>query len=169
MDLSKYASELPYPEIEVEQNVAESKLLMPVYSGSSGELTAVLTYCFQLYITPKCPDIQEALEGIAVTEMRHHELLGKTIYKLGGYPIMGARTYWNGSFANYTLDPKRYLRENILAEQNAIMNYERTILNLSTDSVKMLLERIILDEEIHIKIFKQLLKDHFDVECEKTR
>ena len=49
------------------------------------------------------------------------------------------------------------------------MNYERTILNLSTDSVKMLLERIILDEEIHIKIFKQLLKEHFDVECEKTR
>ena len=82
---------------------------------------------------------------------------------------MGARTYWNGSFANYTLDPKRYLSENILAEQNAIMNYERTILNLSTDSVKMLLERIILDEEIHIKIFKQLLKEHFDVECEKTR
>ena len=107
MDLSKYASELPYPEIEVEQNVAESKLLMPVYSGSSGELTAVLTYCFQLYVTPKYPDIQEALEGIAVTEMRHHELLGKTIYKLGGYPIMGARTYWNGSFVNYTLDPKR--------------------------------------------------------------
>ena len=82
---------------------------------------------------------------------------------------MGARTYWNGSFVNYTLDPKRYLSENILAEQNAIMNYERTILNLSTDSVKMLLERIILDEEIHIKIFKQLLKEHFDVECANTR
>ena len=76
----KYASNLPYPEIQVEPNVAESKLLMPVYSGSSGELTAVMTYCFQMYITPKYPDIQEALEGIAITEMRHHELLGKAIY-----------------------------------------------------------------------------------------
>ena len=167
MDLSKYASNLPYPEIQVEPNVAESKLLMPVYSGSSGELTAVMTYCFQMYITPKYPDIQEALEGIAITEMRHHELLGKAIYQRGGYPIMGARTYWNGSFANYTLDPRKYLRENILAEQNAIMNYERTILNLSTDSVKMLLERIILDEEVHISVFKQLLKDNFDVEIER--
>lgn len=82
---------------------------------------------------------------------------------------MGARTYWNGSFANYTLSPQKYLRENVLAEQNAIMNYERTILNLSSDSVKMLLERIILDEEVHIKIFKQLLKDHFDVECESRQ
>ena len=80
---------------------------------------------------------------------------------------MGARTYWNGSFVTYTLDPRKYLRENILAEQNAIMNYERTILNLSTDSVKMLLERIILDEEVHISVFKQLLKDNFDVESER--
>lgn len=108
-------------------------------------------------------------KGIAITEMLHHKLLGETIYKLGGYPVMGARTYWNGSFANYTLSPQKYLRENVLAEQNAIMNYERTILNLSSDSVKMLLERIILDEEVHIKIFKQLLKDHFDVECESRQ
>lgn len=169
MDLSKYASALPYPDVEVEKNIAESKLLMPVYSGSTGELTAVTTYIFQTYVTPKYPEIQEALKGIAITEMLHHKLLGETIYKLGGYPVMGARTYWNGSFTNYTLSPQKYLRENVLAEQNAIMNYERTILNLSSDSVKMLLERIILDEEVHIKIFKQLLKDHFDVECESRQ
>ena len=167
MDLTKYASDLSYPEIEVEQNVAESKLLMPVYSGSASELTAVLTYSFQRYVSPKYPEITTALKGIAITEMHHHELLGETIYALGGYPVRGARTYWNGSFANYTLDPRKYLRENILAEQNAIMNYERTILNLSTDSVKMLLERIILDEEVHISVFKQLLKDNFDVESER--
>lgn len=169
MDFSKYASELPYPDIEVEKNIAESKLLMPVYSGSSGELTAVMTYCFQMYVTPKHPDIQQALKGIAVTEMLHHKLLGETIYKLGGYPVIGARTYWNGSFANYTLSPQKFLRENILSEQNAIMNYERTILNLSSDSVKMLLERIILDEEVHIGIFRQLLKDNFDVDCEREK
>lgn len=167
MDLSKYASQLPYPDVDVDKNVAESKLLMPVYCGSSGELTAIATYCFQSYVSPKYPNIQDALEGIAMVEMHHHELLGKTIYKLGGYPVMGARTYWNGSFANYTLDPRKYLKENVLAEQNAIMNYERTILNLTSDSVKMLLERIILDEELHIKIFKDLLKEYFDVECEK--
>lgn len=161
MDLSKYASDLPYPEIEVEHNPAESKLLMPVYSGSASELTAVLTYSFQKYVSPKYPQIAEALEGIAITEMRHHELLGETIYALGGYPVMGARTYWNGSFVTYTLDPRKYLRQNIVAEETAILNYERTILNLSTDSVKMLLERIILDEEVHIKIFKQLICEHF--------
>ena len=167
MDLTKYASDLPYPVIEVEQNVAESKLLMPVYAGSASELTAVLTYSFQRYVSPKYPEITTALKGIAITEMHHHELLGETIYALGGYPVMGARTYWNGSLVNYTLDPRKYLRQNIVAEETAILNYERTILNLTTDSVKMLLERIILDEEVHIKIFKELLKSQFCEDYDK--
>lgn len=167
MDLTKYASDLPYPKIEVEQNVAESKLLMPVYGGSASELTAVLTYSFQRYVSPKYPEITTALKGIAITEMHLHELLGETIYALGGYPVMGARTYWNGSLVNYTLDPRKYLRQNIVAEETAILNYERTILNLTTDSVKMLLERIILDEEVHIKIFKELLKSQFGEDYDK--
>lgn len=159
MEISKFASDLPYPQIEVTKNIAQSKLLMPSYAGAGGELTAVLTYCFQSYITPKYPDLAHALMGVAKVEMHHHKLLGNAIFLLGGYPIMGARTYWNGSFANYTLDPKKFLQQNILAEEAAIMNYERTILNLNDESVKMLIERIILDEEQHIKIFKELLKE----------
>ena len=159
MEITKFASDLPYPTIDVKGNLAQSKLLMPCYSGSNGELTAILTYCFQSYVTPKYPDLERALMGVAKTEMLHHRLLGDTIYKLGGYPIMGARTYWNGSMVNYTLDPKKFLQQNIAAEEGAIMNYERTILNLDDECVKMLLERIILDEEIHIKIFKELLKE----------
>lgn len=165
MDLSKYRSDLPYPDIIVEKNPTESKLLMPAYAGSASELTAVLTYSFQKYVSPKYPEIATALEGIAITEMHHHELLGETIYALGGYPVMGARTYWNGSFVTYTLDPRKYLRQNIIAEETAILNYERTILNLTSESVKTLLERIILDEEVHVKIFKELLKEHFGENC----
>ena len=156
MDMT-YSSPLPYPEIAVEENLQEAKILMPNYSGMAGELTAILTYAFQSYITT-LPELKTALEGIAETEMRHHELLGTTIAKLGGYPIMGARTYWNGSFVNYTLAPKKFLEQNIRAEENAIRNYEQTILNLSSPQIKTLIERIILDEQMHIEDFKELLK-----------
>ncbi|MEE0841501.1 MAG: manganese catalase family protein [Christensenellales bacterium] len=157
MEPKPYACELPYPEIEPVENIADSKLLMPNYGGPSGELTAVTTYCFQFYITERNKELKDALEGIARIEMHHHELLGEAIFKLGGYPVMGGRTYWSGSFVNYTLDPKKFLRQNITAEETAILNYERTVLALHTESVKTLLERIILDEELHIKIFKELL------------
>ena len=160
MDHILYACELPYPEIDVAENLADSKLLMPNYGGPAGELTAVTTYCFQHYITIKSPELSEVLIGIAKSEMHHHELLGEAIFKLGGYPVMGGRTYWSGSFANYTLSPENFHAQNIQAEETAILNYERTILNLHTESVKQLLERIILDEEMHIKIFRDLLASY---------
>ena len=159
MEITRYSCELPYPEVEPIENLADSKLLMPNYGGPAGELTAVTTYCFQNYITQKNKELADVLIGIAKSEMHHHELLGETIYKLGGYPVMGGRTYWNGSFVNYTLDPKKFLQQNIMGEETAILNYERTVLNLKTESVKLLLERIILDEELHIKIFKELLSE----------
>lgn len=158
MDTYKCCSELPYPELEVDKNVAESKLLMPSYAGATSEQTAVMTYCFQSYISIARPDFAKALIDIAKCEMKHHSLLGKTIYLLGGYPVIGSRSYWSGNLVNYTLDPRKYLQQNIIAEESAIINYERTILNLKSESVKMLLERIILDEEVHIETFKELLK-----------
>ncbi len=158
MDIINFKSDLPYPQLELTNNLSEAKLLMPLYAGVASELTAILTYSFQSYVSPKYPNIKRILEGIAVVEMHHHELLGQAIYLLGGYPIMGARNYWNGSMANYTIQPKKYLQENIIAEKVAIQNYERTILNLDNECLKTLLARIIVDEEMHVKIFEDLLK-----------
>lgn len=156
MEITKFASDLPYPKVEADRNLNEAKLIMPHYSGNMSELTAVLTYCYQNYVTPSYEDVRRAVLGVAKCEMLHHKLLGDTIVKLGGYPIMAGRTYFNGSFVNYTVDPKKFLDQNIAAEQNVILNYERLILNLKTESIKALIERIILDEELHIEIFKEL-------------
>ena len=90
MEHTLYACELPYPEVEAAPCLADAKLLMPDYGGPQGELTAVTTYCFQHYITSASrPELAEALAGIAKVEMRHHALLGETVFKLGGYPVMG--------------------------------------------------------------------------------
>lgn len=156
----KFACDLPYPQITSVQNPKDAKLLMGVYSGMCGELTAILTYAYQSYITPTHPEISSALVGIAKIEMLHHSLLGRTIYALGGYPMMGARTYWNGSYVDYALKIENILKDDIAHEQNAILNYERTMLNLDTESVKALIERIILDEQVHIKILQELLNEY---------
>ena len=157
MDQQKYASDLVYPEISVEKNIGESKLLLPSFGGNSGEITSIMTYSFQHLVCP-LKEIGDIMKGISFVEMHHMELLGKAIVALGGYPVIGGRTYWSGSHVNYTLDTKKFLRQNILAEETAILGYERTILNLSQDPLKQLVERIIIDEEIHIKIFKDLLQ-----------
>ena len=156
MDLKTYSSDLHYPTLQVEKNLHDSKILMPVYGGVQGEITAVMTYTYQHFVAED-EALKEMLEGVSIAEMKHVDLLGNAITVLGGYPVIGGRAYWSGSYVNYTLDPKRFLRQNILAEENAILGYERAILNLSQDSVKNLIERIILDEEIHVKLFKEFL------------
>lgn len=155
----KFASDLPYPPITTAKNPKDAKLLMGVYCGACGELSSILTYAYQSYVSPLTSQIHPILKGIAKVEMLHHSLLGESIYALGGYPVMGARTYWNGSFVDYAQKPETFLKNDIADEQNAILNYERTMLNLDDDSVKALIERIILDEQVHIKILSDLQKE----------
>jgi Mn-containing catalase len=52
MDHKKFASEISYPEIIVEPNIADSRLLMPSFGGSGSETTAIMTYTFQHFVCP---------------------------------------------------------------------------------------------------------------------
>lgn len=148
------SSDLPYPEINVTPSLSEARILMPSYGGRHSETTAVMTYVYQSYVSKEFSD---TLEAIAISEMRHHDLLGNAIVKLGGYPVIGSGTYWNGSYVNYQTCPAEFLKANIIGEKTAIAGYERAILSLDQKDLKLLLERIILDEELHIKIFEELL------------
>lgn len=164
MHYNEFQSDLPYPDIMPNKNLHDAKLLMPNYSGKEGELTAILLYAYQSYISYNDPKLSKILQEIAVVEMEHHELLGEAICKLGGYPIMAGKDYWNGSYVNYTTDIVKFLEFNIYSEEVAIRNYEKTILQLEEKQIKNLLERIILDEEIHIKEFKKLLHKYKNME-----
>lgn len=158
IDLSKYRAEGDYPEVDEAFEPLEAKKLQNVYSGRESELTAILQYAFQSYIS----DDEEAkalFEGIGITEMTHHEMLGTAIHNLGGYPVMGGRNYpWNGSFVNYANDLKRMVEIDIKGEEQAIIDYEKTILVLKNEQAKALVARIIEDEELHVKLLTEFLE-----------
>jgi Mn-containing catalase len=158
-ELIAYDSQ-PYPEPVIPyKNPLEAKRLMNDYGGRDSETTAILQYSYQTYIIKQAfPAYAKKLEEIAIVEMRHHELLGTTIAELGGYPVIGGKnSFWNGSYVNYVNDLKKLLEANIQGEELAIINYEKTILSIQNDSIKQLIERIILDEKQHIVIFKAML------------
>lgn len=160
-DELEVVSKLPYPEVVVTcKNISDAKLLMNDYAGRESETSALMQYMYQYYIVDQFEhDIAHVLEGIAITEMRHHEMLGKTIVKLGGDPkISGLGPFWNGSFLYYTRQLKQMLIKDIADEETAIRNYTKTAMCLSNKSVVDLIYRIILDEEIHIKTLKSILE-----------
>lgn len=156
---------IPYPEIRVEkENCYYADLLSQDYAGSKGEITAVMLYSFQHFDKFKTnPEISKILEEIAVVEMYHMELLAKTIKLLGKnptYTTCDSLNYncinWSADNVDYNTDLKSILKGNIEKEKNAIRNYKCHRALIKDRYIKKLIDRIIIDEQKHIEVFKML-------------
>lgn len=156
-----FKADLPYPDIDIKvKSMYEVKLLMPSYGGRESETSAIFGYIYGHYVTGGVPgDLSDCLERIAITEMHHHDMLGKAIFQLGGTPYIGGNySYWQGGFVNYVKEPEKILRNAIAAEKQAIHDYRAVIERTKMAEIKMMTERIILDEEIHIVTLTELLE-----------
>lgn len=67
---------------------------------------------------------------------------------------------WSPIYVNYTTYIMAMLKEDIKAEKTAIENYKYHITLIQDRHIIRLLERIILDEELHLKLFTQEYKKH---------
>ena len=156
-----YKSNLPYPDIKVEkENIEYAKLLSYPYAGLVSEDTATHLYMYQSFILDD--EISNILEKIAIVEMKHLELLAKTINLLGLKPEYKVNDIpWTTSYVNYNNNLKDILKINIESETLAIKNYNNLIKVIDDKYIKELLKRIIIDEEIHLKIFNELYSKNF--------
>ena len=155
-----YKSNLPYPDIKVEkENIEYAKLLMYPYASMVSEDTATHLYMYQSFILDD--NIGKILENIAIVEMNHLEMLAKTINLLGLKPEYKSNDIpWTSNYVNYNTNLKDILKINIEAETLAIKNYQNLIKVINDKYIKKMLERIIVDEEIHLKIFNDLYNEN---------
>ena len=155
-----YKSNLPYPDIKVEkENIEYAKLLMYPYASMISEDTATHLYMYQSFILDN--NIGKILENIAIVEMHHLEMLAKTINLLGLKPEYKSNDIpWTSNYVNYNTNLKDILKINIEAETLAIKNYQNLIKVINDKYIKKMLERIIVDEEIHLKIFNDLYNEN---------
>ena len=154
----------PYPPIKVErQNKEYANLLLNDYAGIVSELSAITQYSYQHFLKFNVnTEVAQTLAMIAQVEMRHLELLGKTIKLLGAepqfiYPLKENLKFWNSSFVDYNPDLIEMLENDILIEEQAIKNYQKDLTIINDKYIKALIERIILDEEKHLECFTILL------------
>lgn len=161
MECCKYCLSLPYPEVEGKIDNGTLTLLMQSYGGKGGELSAISQYIYEDILFGKEKEITEQIKGIAICEMKHFELLGEAIVTFGGEPLFsGAYRFWSGSFLNYSKDLSSLIAYNINSEENAIREYEKIINYTDNDTLKRLIGRIIMDEQLHITLFENMLKQN---------
>lgn len=163
-DRTKYLCVLPVPYPEVRVKAANKKyaaLLSTAYAGAGGELSAVLGYVFGHIMTEDdAPRVSETFSCLAITEMKHLEMLGKLIRLLGEEPrfydsASGRR--FDASRVTYAASQGDAVRLSLASEKAAVRHYRELIRRIDDEYVRDVLRRIILDEEHHVKLLTELL------------
>lgn len=143
---------LPYPCICAERDERECVRLYDLYAGRFSEMTAICGYVYQSAITSD-ERLVRVVEGIAAVEMRHLDLLANAIVSLGGDPVFAGRhNFFSGRYADTEKEPSVFIQNDIFSENAAAAEYRRIAALSGNCSLKELLCRIALDEELHAEI-----------------
>lgn len=159
-DENKYKSNLPYPEVKVlGPNQCYALLLKEDYVGLVSEMTAINQYLYHHFeISFFNEEIAKALEEIAIVEMKHLEILAKLIILLGEKPIYYSQnSFWNGSYVFYGDNMLMQLQSDLDSELKAIEIYNKHIGMIGDPFIKKILERIVIDEKIHVNLFIDMI------------
>ncbi|GHV58256.1 hypothetical protein FACS1894182_09680 [Bacteroidia bacterium] len=161
MNYSDHSVLYPQGEIEPKQGV-EAEWFYPVYKGTNGfsELNAIIQYVSQ---ESMWEEIGEMMMGIAMVEMKHLDKLGDLIMGLGGNI---ANQKYETTFVEYGKSAKDAVKSGIKAEKATIAEYNKLIekikplpQNETTKFCLALLAKLIADEEFHVNLFENRLKE----------
>ena len=139
-------------------------VICPAYASSTGELNAILQYFYHFFNFSRqgYKDFASDLESIAIAEMIHLKLLGKTITALGAPPIYcqnppTAYNFYSTKYVTYSRDFVNMIEDDILGERHAICQYTKMLSRLKNEQVKKIVSRILEDEKLHLEKLKQIL------------
>ena len=161
-----FARSSPYPETRVyRKNKYYAELLMNDYCGASGEFTAANQYKYHALVLKRVnKELAELFFGIAAVEMQHLELLADAIQTLGGNPVFrgsgSVPNYWSAEKLDYGKDIQSRLKNGIDSEMNSIKNYREHIQKIQDPGIQALLKRIIQDEEVHVRLFREAIEKY---------
>ncbi|MBS1455556.1 MAG: hypothetical protein HP008_00615 [Clostridia bacterium] len=157
--------DIPYPSMDcVKENRRAAYIISSSYAGYEGELNAILSYNYHsLYFESfGMKDYAETLTAISIAEMRHLDILGRLLIKLGADPVYTLRAFdkcdfYNTSNVSSSNIPVKMLLDDISGELTAINAYKEMEKKLP-DDVAAIIARIRLDEELHVKALKSLME-----------
>lgn len=157
---------LPYPSLEgLSEDRKSACIIMPAYCQAKSEFTAINQYFFHYFHFDYIgyPEFAKILEEISISEMMHFEILGKMLIRLGTNPVYTATppqmsNFYNTSYVKYSTHPQKMLMDDIEGETMAIQMYEQMLTKLDNEQVAAIIQRIIMDEKLHLKVLTELLE-----------
>ena len=139
-------------------------VLSPAYASPTGELNAILQYFYHYFNFDKqgYEEYASTLESIAIAEMLHLEILGKTILALGAQPIYcqnppTAYNFYSAKYVTYSRNLVNMIEDDIIGERRAIALYTKMLCRLKNVQIKGIISRILDDEKLHLEKLNEIL------------
>ena len=129
----------------------KTEIIAMLYEDLKGEHMAIVQYLLHAYAMGEMPLAFE-IEAIAREEMRHFDWLSELIVELGGKPSV-ERAKLLGVVEN-AADNMRF---DVQAEQGGIALYRQHIAAIDDQHIRLVLSRILSDEESHLADFAKFV------------
>lgn len=158
--------DLPYPSVdELTTDIRSGNIISFAYATLRGEIAAVLQYVYhRFYFNGIDREIADILMSVAVAEMTHVNILGTALLRLGVSPryvqCPNTNAYFNTSQVSKATSPTKMLMDDVQSEMNAIADYQKMLFVLKNEQVAAIIQRIMLDEQLHLETFKNLLEKY---------
>lgn len=158
----------PYPEIKVQgRNPRYAQAMLSNLGGGNSEMSAVSLYFYNHMITSRIPEVAAAFHEISIVEMHHLEIFGTLAMQLGADPRLwsiqrGRQAWWSPEYNQYIRKLGPLLHEAIRGERATIQKYESQLRWIQDESIRANLQRIILDERLHVEAFTHLRQQYVE-------
>jgi bacterioferritin len=144
--------DLPYPSVQAgEVNPIYARAMLSNMGGSISEMTAVSLYFYNsLVIRGQYKQFASCFNFISIVEMHHLDIFGELALQLGADPRLWNKrnfryVYWTPAYNQYPREIKALIRK-----------YSKQVKSIQNPNIVENLKRIILDEQLHIKIFENM-------------
>lgn len=144
------------------KNSYYSGILQNLYAGPEGEVILFLQLRYHCSVLKTFnPKISNVLFEIAITDLKHQELLAHAIERTYGNPFYATtQGKWiSGRQIDYIKDTKQILHATLEAKEKSIIDYKLAISKIDNNQIKQLLVAILSDEENHRLILKKLIRN----------
>lgn len=166
ISLSSFADPSPYPPLCVERaNPVYASEMLTNIGACSSEMSTISLYIYNsTVLSDRNEEFSQIFHKLSMVEMHHLNTFCRLAHMLGADPRLwtcsGKRPcYWSPACNRYPLQMDALLKNAIQTEQDTIIKYRCQAEKIRDAYVVDILRRIILDEQLHVRIFQEMLRE----------
>lgn len=161
-----FAAANPYPPVCIcERNPVYGRMMLDNVGGQNSEISAITLYVYNNLLIDENPRLSEFFHKISVVEMHHLHIFGQIARMEGENPRLWTHkgkqmVYWSPGYNSYPIEIEPLLQNALNSERGAVRKYQQQCQQIQDIHIVECLKRIILDEELHIRLLESLIKEY---------